>query len=502
MIKGHTTIELKDVNTGEVTRYEDDNMLTNAISKMIAFASSHSIGTNPLSVNALHWENLLGGLAMFDTALTENANNIWLGSGVKTLGCGQVGNSTNYSNCPNWGLYNEAESDTSSATTKKFVWDFGTDKANGTHRTVCLTHKNAGLFGFGTEAYNNSEANNMAYIALGTVLPNGESGKQTYEAAFSGTVGSSTALTDGTYMDFCIDSDNNQKYMFKVCNDGLSIIKHKLSPTYFDVFQKSSEIEPCTEETYAETFSGTYFYHFYNTDEKVLYFWIFNDKVTSWQQSSRTVVIHKFDMASKVLTANWKTVVMPNNYRTWGSFAVTSTSLYYGAEHTYQAGWYIDVYKFSTGTVTQITPVNGMDCNYHKLCILNGMLYVPNAKLPNSGSYDYALYTILVDTTDDTFLTTNIKANGPHIHNRSIANYGGLIPPYDNTQMVFGTGLDEGTNAERMLNMQESGASTTTLGNVFTMCNYLGTINVLSNAVTKTATQTMKVSYTLTQAEE
>ena len=497
--KGHLEIVLNDVNTGEVETYEDDNMLTNAISKMINFASSHAIGTNPLSVNALHWENLLGGLAMFDTALTENANNIWLGSGVKTLGCGQVGNTTNYSNCPNWGLYNAAESDTSSATTKKFVWDFGTDKANGTHRTVCLTHKNAGLFGFGTEAYNNSEVNNMAYIALGTVLPNGESGKQTYEAAFAGTVGSSTALTDGSYMDFCIDSDNDQKYMFKVCADGLSIIKHKLSPTYFDVFQKSSEIEPCTEETYAETFSGTYFYHFYNTDEKVLYFWIFNDKITKWS-NSRNVVIHKFDMTSKVLTANWKTVTI-NHYEVWNSFAITSTSLYYG-EHSANQDWYIDVYKFSTGVTSHITYVFGMDCNYHKFCILNGMLHVPNAKMPNSGGYDYALYSVLVDTADDTFLTTNIKANGPQIHDRSIRDYGGLIPPYDNTQMVFGTGLDEGTSADRLMTLQASGSNTTTLGNVFTMCNYLGTINVLSTAVTKTATQTMKVTYTITQGEE
>ena len=30
-IKGHTTIQLKDVNTGEITTYEDDNMVTNAL---------------------------------------------------------------------------------------------------------------------------------------------------------------------------------------------------------------------------------------------------------------------------------------------------------------------------------------------------------------------------------------------------------------------------------------------------------------------------------------
>ena len=130
------------------------------------------------------------------------------------------------------------------------------------------------------------------------------------------------------------------------------------------------------------------------------------------------------------------------------------------------------------------------------------MLHVPNAKMPNSGGYDYALYSVLVDTADDTFLTTNIKANGPQIHDRSIRDYGGLIPPYDNTQMVFGTGLDEGTSADRLMTLQASGSNTTTLGNVFTMCNYLGTINVLSTAVTKTATQTMKVTYTITQGEE
>ena len=40
MIKGKTTLELTDVNTGKVERFEDENILTNAIELYINLAAA------------------------------------------------------------------------------------------------------------------------------------------------------------------------------------------------------------------------------------------------------------------------------------------------------------------------------------------------------------------------------------------------------------------------------------------------------------------------------
>ena len=79
-----------------------------------------------------------------------------------------------------------------------------------------------------------------------------------YESGY-GTIGSSLLTADGTYLDFCIDAENDYKYQVKVCLDGISIIKHKMSPEVFDVFRSSTTYQSFVEETYAETFTGTYF---------------------------------------------------------------------------------------------------------------------------------------------------------------------------------------------------------------------------------------------------
>ena len=75
-LKGKTTFELTDVNTGEVEVVEDTNMITNALQEMLTTYGYFggdvlgAIGSSSL------WVNLLGGLLLFDTKLDENVNNI------------------------------------------------------------------------------------------------------------------------------------------------------------------------------------------------------------------------------------------------------------------------------------------------------------------------------------------------------------------------------------------------------------------------------------------
>ena len=97
MIKGHMTIELADGKTGEVVeRHEDDNLVTNGIKhyfKNMGFMNPTPIYNTTGQLIANNPQNLaiplFGGLLLFDTAQTENAEHIFVSGGTKmTAGVG------------------------------------------------------------------------------------------------------------------------------------------------------------------------------------------------------------------------------------------------------------------------------------------------------------------------------------------------------------------------------------------------------------------------------
>lgn len=153
-LKGHVEIELKDVNTGEVERIEGDNMITNVISeleKLLPLTTIHEISTGSYgydqvfnSINS--WLPLatitLGGLVIFDEELDENDPEEYrYCQNGHIIGYGSRGE--NLSN-PFKGSYNTLESG-KTETGYRHVWDFGTAQANGTIKSLGLTNIRAGL---------------------------------------------------------------------------------------------------------------------------------------------------------------------------------------------------------------------------------------------------------------------------------------------------------------------------------------------------------------------
>lgn len=148
-IKGHSTIELTNVKTGEVERYEDDNMVTNAIQLYLNDLGEFNI--SPIHMDAVRQSlipTLFGGVLAFDTAITENANNIICPSGVKMIANGAYDVTSNDS-VTEMGSYNSSESGWLSDGKYKMVWDFTTTQANGNINCVCLTSANHGYIGEG-----------------------------------------------------------------------------------------------------------------------------------------------------------------------------------------------------------------------------------------------------------------------------------------------------------------------------------------------------------------
>ena len=90
-LKGEMVIELTDENTGVVETILEENMVTNAV--------NHILGLNPMGVfykasgqydDQMMWNdtlipicpNMIGGILLYPSALTENADNIFPSSAV------------------------------------------------------------------------------------------------------------------------------------------------------------------------------------------------------------------------------------------------------------------------------------------------------------------------------------------------------------------------------------------------------------------------------------
>lgn len=158
-LHGHTKIELQDVNTGEKKVIEDDNMVTNGLAKMLIPAGgwANVFGTyafyQPTDVNKQDFANrLLGGILCFEQPQEENENNINMDYGnrivAKASSYAYTGIETTQ------GSYNLEESGKQENKAYKHVWDFATNQGNGTIASVSLTTQYGGEFGDGSSEVN------------------------------------------------------------------------------------------------------------------------------------------------------------------------------------------------------------------------------------------------------------------------------------------------------------------------------------------------------------
>ena len=119
MLKGHVKIDIHNHNSGFTERFEQDNMVTNALNYVIP----NWIGSNnkpndeimPLATRAL------GGLMLFDGELTEDADNIFFPNEAHLIA--SAGQGTDSSN-PRGGSKNSSESKELS-TGYQNVWEIG-----------------------------------------------------------------------------------------------------------------------------------------------------------------------------------------------------------------------------------------------------------------------------------------------------------------------------------------------------------------------------------------
>ena len=155
MLKGHAKIELTDVTTGQTHVQEDDNMFTQAIYENLNNVWTQLIGGTK-TVNDWHLPletNMLGGIALFADTIPEDEKQTYFPEGNEVLGYAGTIASDNSSKF--WGSRNLLESAAYDPETKtvKFVWDFGTSQGNGTIKCIGMTDGNQMDY-YGQSAWN------------------------------------------------------------------------------------------------------------------------------------------------------------------------------------------------------------------------------------------------------------------------------------------------------------------------------------------------------------
>lgn len=147
--KGKSTIELRNAETGELEqRVEDENMVTNAVYNILNYFNRYNsgqlIGNMCQILNPL-LKNCFGGIMLFENNIFEDVNSIFPPS--DNLMIGKAAESYNGNDLTKGTLNTTESKDINDGKGYRFVWDFATDRGNGTIRSVCLTSYAGGSFG-------------------------------------------------------------------------------------------------------------------------------------------------------------------------------------------------------------------------------------------------------------------------------------------------------------------------------------------------------------------
>lgn len=175
-MKGHTKIELKDVNTGEVKVVEEDNMVTSALKRLLFV---NPLLANPVANNnSTIIGNLIGGILLFEDSIDEKINTCCVPAGNKMTARGVYGLS--YSGVvTECGSFNVNESGFQEDGSVRLVYDFNSSQGNGQISCVSLTSKSGGKMGIGdnienvdSQTISDIEFNKYGEIKINISYPN------------------------------------------------------------------------------------------------------------------------------------------------------------------------------------------------------------------------------------------------------------------------------------------------------------------------------------------
>ena len=479
MIKGHTKIILTNVETGEQEVHEDDNLVTNALDKIINIEMSMNHQPNqyilPIATNAL------GGIMLFDGPLTESVDNIHFPTEAHLVGYANT--SVNTSDTHR-GSYNSAES---GKTDDGFVsvWDFGTSQANGEIKSVARTHNHGGACPF---------YNYMSPDYWDTITGAPKTDTYWYPIRY-----------DGEYL-YMIKNNSNTHQM-RLARTKIPRLRMGVAD-YSDVARSYEVI--ATWDTFLTNY--TYYNHDYEYEQKKNphtravyadvedryidggdgYFYVVGWGPTTWcsdYEYDLTYFTIKYGDGSFTKSETIRKHVGLTGYcdNSYG-FYFFNRSWY----HIHKGTFYFCDNKRKC---INIVPLDNV-ASYRTIRILSDDIsdYISYLErvAPREGGVYFEVYHYTATSwhyrhgimyPDGTYIIPNVSYAGTgSYHGNNSQNYG-EVWTNDDDLIMWGCARD-------------------TYCYFYWAANYLGTINNLSSPITKTAAQTMKIIYTLKNVDE
>ena len=450
MIHGKTKIELYNPNTKIKNIVKSENTFQSAV----LAKHLNPYGEFSLPNGGWNYTNLVGGLLLFKNAIQVGER--FMPAGNKMVGQG-------YRGCVTQGTYsllgtfNQAESAASDAAITQ-VYDFETNQANGQIGCIALTSYKGGQIGYGI-------GSNTPYALY------------SFDDGFGANIGE-VGNQGGYYNGF-------QYYVSGYSNGVLSIRKTPVDVEKGSIFRglaktltfdlEELEITPKSVDAYWNIMGdcGNGVFRFWS--EQIGY-------SSSPVASGGTIYYYEFDattetLSQKTLTnTSGETLPIANygvQFRGDKVFIAAYNGQTTGNVYVFKASDSTFLKKF-TG-VSNFSYYNGTSAPQFLPCELCDDLFLLQGYNSTIGQYTY-LWDAVADTTERMNLT----------YNRNTGNNFGAMSQMRSVDGILKYGA-------RITNSNYS---------AYVAKNplYLATINNLQSPVTKTAAQTMKVTYTLTES--
>lgn len=537
-LHGHTKIELTNIDTGETRIIEENNIVTNALHDMLKPLACGipytALGNNVTDdITGFKGENrsvclLTGGLLLFSSALEENVDNFMPPEDSEVVGIGTTlaysGNSTMA------GSYNFNESG-AVENGYKHIWDFDTSHGNGQIACACLTTRDGGYAGVGVYPHSDDyyrgvpnlsdvlnsvshiEGNSLKVVGKGVFhnaykYINNPKNQCCYYFDYQKNLMIELELPcNFTGYNYIRTINNDTTGVYSIFKDKKVKLNIRRMPfTNFSIFDtgdisemprllKEVEVEmpdslaTALDEILAK--SSDYLYSGFSEDEGYMYIWFHNAIAGSFEYISpnATLNIWKINVSDftsehiKVVNTTGKNINLTceaKNFRR-SSIVVTNKGI------ICKADTFIYVIPFADNTdVKQVTFPNGN----------------PLDSTANNGFYGYTIGNKFYFTlTASTYALVLDLRTG-------VVKYRNLNADYE-WNLGGGThlsmGVLHGSNG-RIFIVRTSSTNTASPSNYYIMIRQLPdllvTINNLDAPVTKTASQTMKVIYTLTMEDD
>lgn len=465
MLKGTMKIQLTDVHTGEKKTVVEHNMITNALTELFKPLGLIKAPSKVMNSWAPYYQTLIGGILLFDNNIEENPNNVYPPATANLIGCASYNEQNNTTGTTRGG-YNQTESELNLTNRyMKFVYDFATSQANGTISSVCLTHKQGGFTGYGSDSSIRNSSYNLALSVDDGTL---QYVHTNYTGGNTGDKYSGLTL-EKSEMLFLIDRQNDIAYYFRVDNaTSIQIIKRRAYLQSVSVLEnpytQKALIEDFPLDTLTTEMPTSYFSYNYDYVDHCLY--IFSSP-SYYRKTNETFIV------TKISILNWQVTQYTMTNTT--DVNLSTNGMRYGFVHngflylkSYSSPY--EIYKFEVGNSANVVKI-------HYPANISSIDATPQLAINERIYYEYSTSS----TTNSRTYVVNAQ-NNSFLYPEAYRINGGSNQP------CYTPVLDE-----PMLYFCSYGNwSTSTF---IVLANYLATINNLSEPVTKTADKTMKVTY-------